>query len=309
MLQLTPNNTFNLNDSLQLAERQIRNKFARIQFETEEVEARNELLARQRQLWIGIATGLLLLALSIFIIISQRVKNQKLKFQQQQQESNNEIFSLMLAQKQKVEEGKQAEQKRISEELHDGVLGEMNGARMILVGLNKKTDEDAIAMRSKAITKLQEVQEEIRTISHELNDAAYQKFHNFIISIQELLQSVGGTASLQHTFTYDKDVDWDNLTAEIKINLYRIIQEALMNCVKHAQAEHITLDFSFRENMLLVQLKDDGKGFDSKKGKKGIGHKNISSRVDKMHGSWELISQRGQGTEVIISIPQDTRKP
>ena len=292
-----------LNDSLQQAERQIRNKFARIQFETEEVEAQNALLARQRQLWIGIAVGLLLLAISIFVMISQRVKNQKLKFQQQQQEANNEIFSLMLSQKQKVEEGKQSEQKRISEELHDGVLGEMNGARMILVGLNQKSDEEAVAMRSKAIEKLQEVQEEIRTISHELSDAAYQKFHNFIISIQELLQSVGDSASLKHSFTYDEDIEWDDLNVEIKINLHRIIQECLTNCVKHARAKHVHLNFKTQRNTLLVSLKDDGVGFDTKKGKKGIGHKNISSRVDKIDGKWEVRSSKDIGTEVLVRIP------
>lgn len=292
-----------LSDSLLLTERQIRNKFARIQFETDEIEAENQLLARQRQVWIGIAVGLFLLALAVFIIISQSVRNQKLRFQQQQQETNNEIFSLMLAQNQKIEEGKKSEQKRISEELHDGVLGEMNGARMILMGLNQKTDEEAINMRTSAIAKLQEIQEEIRTISHELSDAAYQKFHNFIISIQELVTSVGNSASIAHSFTYDEQVDWDNLSAEITINLYRIVQECLMNCVKHSGAKNIFIDFSKEAETLLVQIEDDGKGFDTKKSKKGIGHKNISSRVEKVSGSWLVNSAKGEGTLVTIRIP------
>ena len=294
---------FNLNDSLLLAERQSRNKFTRIQFETEEVEAQNQLLARQRLIWIGVAAGLFLLALSIFIIIIQRVKNQKLRFQQQQQEANNEIFSLMLAQNQKIEEGKKSEQRRISEELHDGILGEMNGARMILMGLNKKTDEGAITMRSTAIAKLQEVQEEIRSISHELSDAAYQKFHNFIISIQELLAAVGESASFKYNFTYEDEIDWDNLSAEIKINLYRIVQECLMNSVKHAQAENISVELDAEGELLLVRIKDDGKGFDPNKGKKGIGHKNISSRVNKINGNWSVHSKLGEGTTVTIEIP------
>ena len=57
----------------------------------------------------------------------------------------------MLAQSEKVEEGKKMEQKRVSEELHDGVLGKMLGARMMLLGLNKKTDPEAIEGRAKAI--------------------------------------------------------------------------------------------------------------------------------------------------------------
>jgi len=91
-----------LNDSLQEEDRKIRNKFARIRFETNEFIAENQLLARQRQLWIGIAIGLFLLAILVLIIISQRAKNRNLRFQQQQQEANQEIFNLMLAQNQKL---------------------------------------------------------------------------------------------------------------------------------------------------------------------------------------------------------------
>ena len=292
-----------LSDSLQMQERKIRDKFARIQFETDEFIEQNRLLAQQRQLWIGIATGVLLLAIAIFIIINQRTKNQKLRFEQQQQEANQEIFNLMLSTSQKVEEGKHDEQKRISEELHDGVLGQMNGARMVLLGLNKKSDENSVNMRSQAIEKLQEVQEEIRSISHELSDAAYQKFHNFIISIRDLVQSISQSSEIACEFTYDEDAAWDDLSGEIKINLYRIIQEGLQNCVKYSQANLIKLNFGVDGSELIISLEDDGVGFDSKRVKKGIGHKNINSRLGKIGGRWELKSAPGQGTKMKMNVP------
>jgi signal transduction histidine kinase len=292
-----------LNDSLQLQERKLRDKFARIQFETDEFIAENVLLSKQRQLWIGIAAGVFLLAIALFIIIYQRVKNQRLRFEQQQQSANQEIFDLMLTTNQKVEEGKHDEQKRISEELHDGVLGQMNGVRMVLLGLNKKSDETAINMRSQAIEKLQEVQEEIRTISHELSDAAYQKFHNFIISIRELVETIRAASQIECEFAYDHDMDWDDLSGEIKINLYRIIQEGLQNCVKYSEASLINLNFDADQTNIIVRLEDNGVGFDSKKVKKGIGHKNINSRVSKINGSWELESRPGEGTRIVITVP------
>ncbi len=292
-----------LDDSLQREERAIRNKFARIRFETDEFIAQNQLLARQRQLWIGVAAGVFLLAFSVLIIILQRIKNQRLKFQQQQQESNQEIFNLMLAQNQKLEEGKQSEQKRISEELHDGILGEMNGVRMVLLGLNKKADEAAIALRSQAIGKLQEIQEEIRTISHALSDASYRKFHNFVISLEELLKTIGDTAGLQHELTYDEDIEWDALKGDVKINLYRIVQESLQNCVKHAQAENIAVNLHGNSKYIEVTISDDGRGFKPQEGKKGIGHKNISSRVKKLKGTWEMTSIPGKGTTVKVRVP------
>ncbi len=293
----------NLDDSLQQEERQIRNKFARIRFETDEFIAQNELLARQRQLWIGIAAGLLLLAVSAFVIINQRVQNQKLRYRQQQQEANQEIFNLMLSQKQKIEEGKQAEQKRISEELHDGVLGEMNGIRMVLLGLNRKTDDEAISVRSQAIEKLQVIQEEIRTISHELSDAAYQKFHNFMHSIQDIIKTIEASSDAHLVMDYDQHTDWDHLNADVKINLYRIVQECLMNCIKHARAKNISINFEASDEEIFITLADDGTGFDTTKSKKGIGHKNISSRIDKLNGSWNIDSRIGKGTQVFIRIP------
>lgn len=308
--QVDPNNAashaaaaFAFSDSLQTLERQIRNKFARIEFQTDEFIAENQLLARQNQLWTGIAAAILLLSLSAFIIIRQRIKNQKLRFEEQQQASNQEIFNLLLAQNEKVEEGKKSEQKRVSEELHDGVLGRMLGARMMLLGLNKKTDPEAMAERGKAISMLQDVEGEVRSISHELSHAAYQKIHNFILSIKDLLQNVEDSSKIKIDFSYADDLDYDALTGEIKINLYRIIQESVQNALKHAACKHINISFGADSESLNIIIKDDGKGFVVKKGKKGIGTRNITSRVKKINGSWQVDSMIGKGTSVSLQIP------
>jgi signal transduction histidine kinase len=297
------NEYIRISDSMQQEERKIRNKFNRIRFETDETLAQNQQLSKQRLIWISIAAGVVLLAMALFIIVIQRIKNQRLKFQQQQQEANQEIFNLMLAQKQKVEEGKQSEQKRISEDLHDGVLGEMNGIRMILLGLNKKVDDSAVALREQAIEKLKEVQEEIRSISHELNDTSYQKLNNFMSSVDELLKNICDPAGIKYQFTFDQDLDWDNLEGFTKINLYRILQESLQNCVKHAAASTVYISFETNEKDMVISIQDNGRGFDASKGKIGIGHKNIKSRIEKIKGRWYLRSAPGIGTTVLLEIP------
>lgn len=292
-----------LNDSLLQEERQARNKFARIRFETDEFIAENKLLTKEKQLWTGIAIGLLLLGGAVYVIINQRARNQKLLFQQRQQASNNEIFTLMLSQSQKVEEGKQIEQKRVSEELHDGVLGKMLGARMVLTGLNKKNDPDSIAERSLAIQALQNIEGEVRAISHELSHSAYQKINNFIISIEDLLKTVGETGQITMNFKYDENVDWDALHGEVKINLYRMVQEILQNSVKHANCQNVFLNFAKNEGNLDITIRDDGRGFRAKKGKKGIGMRNIASRIDKVKGTWHISSKINKGTTVNLKIP------
>jgi signal transduction histidine kinase len=293
----------NLNESLQQQERTIQDKFARIEMETDEVIEENESLAKQRETLIGISIGLLLLGLGTFIIISQRVNNQHLKFQQSQQESNQEIYNLMLSQQGKFQEGKQLEQKRISEEIHDGILGQMLGIRLILSGLNERNDESAITQRADLIEKLRELEEEIRTISHELNSAAYKKINNFIIAIKDLISTVSTSSKIAIRFEFTETYDWDNLEGDIKINTYRITQECLQNCVKHAKCKNISVILNLNGDKILLKIVDDGIGFNAKKGRKGIGLKNIISRIEKIDGDLNIESTIGKGTEMIITVP------
>lgn len=300
----------NLNDSLQNEERRTRNKFARIRFETDEFIAENEvlteekeLLSKQKQIWIAVAAVFFLLGLAVYIIIDQRSKNQKLRFQQQQQANNQDIFNLMLAQKQKVDEVKRLEQKRISEELHDGVLGKMLGARMVLTGLNKKADLVAINERSEAITALKQIENELRSISHELSHTAYQKINNFINSVDALLESTKEKTKINTIFNYDEDEDWDDLIGDIKINVYRIIQENIQNAIKHSGCTNFFINFEIKEDVFLVTIGDDGKGFDFNKETKGIGMKNVSSRIKKMSGTWHVDTAPNKGTIMKLTIP------
>ncbi|MCK0147695.1 sensor histidine kinase [Arenibacter sp. F26102] len=292
-----------LNDSLLREERAVRNKFTRIRFETDEFIEQNELLTRQRQLWIGIAVAVLILAVFILITLDQRRKNQKLRFEKAQQEANQEIFNLLLSQNKKVEEGKQLEKKRISEELHDGILGQMLGIRLILTGLNNKTDSDSVLKRSDLLKKLQQLEEEIRTISHELSRASEEKIHNFIVSIEELVKTIQDSSKMKCHFEYDDKIDWDELKGDIKINIYRIVQESLQNCIKHAKASKVDLLFESDENNVRIVVLDNGVGFDQKKGKRGIGLKNINSRLEKLNGTYDIQSSIGKGTKVIVTIP------
>ncbi|MGB7393235.1 MAG: tetratricopeptide repeat protein [Pricia sp.] len=292
-----------LNDSLQEEERQVRDKFARIRFETDEYIAENETLASEKQLWTGIAFTIFLLGGSAVVIFNQRSKNQKLRFQQAQQAANQEIFNLMLAQKEKEEEGKKAEQKRISEELHDGVLGRMMGSRMVLTGLNQKSDQEAELQRKKAIDALQEVEKEIRDISHELSHSAYRKMQDLMLSLQDLMKTIENGSNIKCHLVYDEQKDWDALKGEIKINVYRMIQEIIQNSVKHAQCQNATVTFALDNDILKIDIADDGKGFSTKRRKKGIGMRNISSRMEKLNGKWHIDSVPGKGTTVALRIP------
>ncbi|MEP0211931.1 MAG: sensor histidine kinase [Cellulophaga sp.] len=296
-----------LNDSLIAEERLLQDKFTRIKYETDEVLEEKEVLEEQKQLLIYFVIGALLLAFAVFVIGSQYIKNQKLRFEQEQQETNLETFNLMLDQKGKLAKAKQEEQIRISQELHDGVLGSLTGIGLILKATNKRADQEAIDERLDLIKQLQETAEEIRTISHTLSAASSKKMQNFTNSIIELLHNTGKASNIKTSFTFDNKIDWDHLNAEIKINLYRMIQEGVQNCVKYSKAENILLDLSMKNSNLSVILSDDGVGFNLQKKKRGIGLKNIFSRANKINAKVNIDSTLGNGTKIHISIPLDKK--
>ncbi|MCL6265702.1 tetratricopeptide repeat-containing sensor histidine kinase [Flagellimonas myxillae] len=300
---------YQLNEQIKEEERTTRDKFARIRLETDQVIQRNEALSRDKLIWALIAIAVFLASVAIFVILAQRASNNKLKFQQKQQEANQEIYNLMLSQQGKFEEGKKLEKKRISEELHDSVLGDLLSIRMFMGVLNNDNNEEAVSKRADMIEKLREVEEEIRTISHELSNASYEKFYNFIVSLEELIGTISSSSGIKCSFTFDDHVEWDALDGDIKINTYRIVQESLKNSVKHAQCKQATISFTLEDGLLTLTIQDDGVGFEVNKGRNGIGLRNLTSRAEKINGSLQVESQKGEGTTITVQIPAKYVRP
>ena len=291
-----------LNDSLVNKERAIRNKFARIRYETKEIEQRNEQITKER-LYLLILSGALIL--SIFLIystISQRAKNKELRLNQLQQEANEEIYNLMLTQQDKIEEGRAQEKKRISEDLHDGILGRLFGTRLSLDSLNEKTDVDTVKNRGVYIEELKAIEQEIRKISHDLNSDIVSGSGFFDI-IKTLVENQTKVYNLKYELKKNDDIDWEGIPNKTKINFYRIIQESLQNIYKHADAKLVKINFELKNDFILLEISDDGNGFEINKVKKGIGLKNIASRVEDLGGDLDINSMRGKGTTILVLIP------
>lgn len=291
-----------LNDSLLNNERNIRNKFARTEFETDQIEAENVILTRQRLIFLLSSIGLLLTLVLLYIIISQRAKNRKLEFIQQQQEANEEIYNLMLAQQDKIDEGRTEEKKRISQELHDGILGRLFGTRLSLDSLNMLQTGDAIKNREGYINELKTIEEEIRKISHDLN-ADFVVGTSFIDIIKTLIGTQTQAYRLTYKFKEDDEIHWEDVSNKTKIHIYRMLQETMQNIYKHAKAKQIKISFELINNVILLIVEDDGSGFNINKAKKGIGLKNINTRAKEIGGKVEFDSKVDIGTSVKISIP------
>ncbi len=292
-----------LNDSIQNQERMSRDKFARIRFETDQITQKNLQISRENEILIIAILGLTALFLLGYIIFRQQQSNKELMFAQTQQEANQEIYRLLLNQQIKLEEGRQLEQQRMSEELHDGVLGRLFGVRLSLDGINQRANDGFTEARNKYIEELKSIEKEIRLISHDLGTESLPSDVAYIDAVESLISDLCDVNEINFEFSNDENIDWEHIDDQKKVNLFRILQESLQNIFKHADAKSIKINFDFIEDKINLTILDDGIGFKSTKVKKGIGLKNITSRVSQMSGVVQFLSNKDSGTVVSVSVP------
>ncbi len=294
-----------LSDSLQVEERKIRDKFTRIRFETDAYIEETEMLSDQK-LKISVASVIAVLILSLMYFLKvQRTKNKELLFEKRQQKANEEIYSLMLKQQSSLEEGRLKERQRISEDLHDGVLGKIFGTRLALGFLNIKGDDEVITKHKLYVDELQNIEKEIRTISHELKNEILSSQTDFIKIVEDLLITQSEIGGFKFKIINNKAA-WDTIDNKIKINFYRIIQEAIQNINKYAKAKNVKIEFDLINNGISLNIEDDGIGFEGKNKSAGIGLKNMKSRVSILKGNFDIKSSVNMGTKISIFVPVDT---
>ena len=93
----------------------------------------------------------------------------------------------------------------------------------------------------------------------------------------------------------------ENLPDDYKTAIYRIVQEALNNCQKHADAQHVRIALQHTEGHLVLSIHDDGRGFRPEN--RGLGLLGIEERVKRLGGTFHINSQAGGGTYLTIDVP------
>ena len=101
----------------------------------------------------------------------------------------------------------------------------------------------------------------------------------------------------------DPRIVWSGIDKNVKMNLYRIFQEALQNINKYAEANLITITITKNETSIRIQIADNGKGFEIEQIKKGIGLKNMEYRSKELNGQFSIESKQNIGTKINLSIP------
>ena len=192
---------------------------------------------------------------------------------------------------------------RISEELHDGVLARLFSIRIGLGFFNIQGKLKEGEKFDKLTQELQIVEKEIRNLSHALKNEELTAKKDFPNLLESLTQSQGVIGNFSCRLIIDNGLAWNLVSDQIKINLYRMIQESIFNIIKHAQCSHVDISIRRKDRMIELKIVDNGRGFDTNKKKRGIGLNNIRSRAKNIGGRISIESEKQKGTTLKLTIP------
>jgi signal transduction histidine kinase len=291
------------NDSLLFIERNARNQYFNIQLETNEIIQDKQAAIKQKWIMVGISGIVIIIIVLLLIITRQRSKQKDMQLMQSQQKANEEIYGLMLVQKNNEELARQGEKKRIALELHDGVMNKLASTRLNLDILHYKKDKQTIGKCLKHIKEIYQIEQEIRSIAHDLNQEVFMSKNSFVTIIKDFIATQNSTSRTIFTLEIDESIDWNTISSEIKMNLFRIIQEASRNINKFAQARNAVVSLLLDEEHLCLSITDNGNGFDIDMKTDGIGLKNIKQRIESLNGKLFIQSKNNISTSINIAIP------
>jgi two-component system NarL family sensor kinase len=248
--------------------------------------------------WIISISSVAIILLLAFFLNQYKLRQQNLSLQLINKEtaSQLEVLNATLA-------GEETARKQISQELHDGILGKLFGSRMSLGYLELQASTETQLKYESLLNELQHIEQEIRDVSHKLHYNFSSVEVYFIKNIDLQLQEKSLLGNFSYKLQIDKKLSWENIASDIKLELYRILQECFQNILKHAKPSKVLLDFKLANKQLLVELVDDGIGFNTDQQFTGIGLKNIQVRAQKIGGSIQVLSEKTKGTTVQIKIP------
>lgn len=196
----------------------------------------------------------------------------------------------------------EAERRRIAGDLHDDIGSLLTATRLYLRQLQPDGKPQQIGMiKEQSLEILDDMIQNTRRISHDLLPPTLEKF-GFQAAAEDLCERFDRSETLSVEFA---NATRNRLAPDTEIALYRILQELLNNTVKHAQASLIQLQLEESQDAFCFRYADNGVGFDQDKMEsKGLGLRNIESRLSLVNGTLSYKTAPAAGLRVDIEVPR-----
>lgn len=243
--------------------------------------------------------------MSLIVLYLKRKAGYKLMLKQMEIERQQELLNAIINTQEK-------ERQYFARELHDSVGQMLSAIKLNINGIKRasKNHEEIDSMIAQSLTLTTQSIQEVRSISHSLLPGVLLDF-GLKEALAQLLNSFE-ISTTETTFLFDGTEE--AIPTETGLALFRISQELINNTVKYASATKIILRVavSDSDSGLIYTYEDNGRGFNPKDfaagGKrKGLGLRNIESRVQMIGGSINWISSEGNGLKVEIQVPENVK--
>jgi len=167
----------------------------------------------------------------------------------------------------------------------------------------KRQDSNVDDLRMEAVELIDRACEQVRAISHNLAPSILKSF-SLEDALREFLSGVSASSGIKISFQYFGKSARFPVKEETVI--YRMVQEMVNNIVKHSQASEALVQINMRDEELVLEVEDNGRGFDIECERRGLGLNTIYSRVDFLNAEIELESS-DLGTSYTVHIPIEKR--
>ena len=225
-------------------------------------------------------------------ILTEQIRNQKLAYKYQEEL----LYSNILTQ--------EKERKRIARDLHDEIGSKLNVILLNIYRLKKFSNENK---------EMSAIAEEVNAVIHTTIDTTRRISHDLLPPTLEEFGLVEAIKELRDTFhqTEQISVDFDLIENEIQIedkliqlNIFRVLQELINNSIRHGKAKEVKIKLWLKSSFVKLEYQDNGSGFDMSdfENKKGLGIKNIESRLKMIGATFQYDSTPGRGMKMLICL-------
>jgi PAS domain S-box-containing protein len=192
------------------------------------------------------------------------------------------------------------ERLEIGKELHDNINQILSTTQLYLdVALHN--NDMRMELIGKSLENVHFAINEIRNLSRSLVPPSLGDI-GLKASIKDLVDSINLVQKIKISLRYSIKNE-ARLEDAVQLMVFRIIQEQVNNIIKHAKADNASITMSLVKKQLVLQIADNGVGFDMQRTKKGIGLTNIANRVKLLNGEMNLKTQKGSGCVLEVTIP------
>jgi len=199
-----------------------------------------------------------------------------------------------------------AERSRLVRDLHDSVTQKLYGLLALTEAAQAGLEAGSTEMSTRVLAPIgdnaRQALKEMRLFLYELSPSNLKK-DGLFAALNQRLDAVEGRADIKRKITADENI---YLTYEQQVAFFFIAQEALNNTLRHSHAKSVQINLKQTRNHVILEIEDDGAGFDTSDYKKGgIGMRSMKERSEQIGAALKLISEPGKGTKIVLTLRKD----